>query len=109
MRGKKQNLQVRLFKIPFRLALPSFVAFLLTLAHLIVVKRVVDGDVAFPSYSHRHEDGPGDRHLVERVEEVREEDDMQLRSHVEVLPVKSDRQTGIAAWITNYNDRHLEP
>ena len=64
----------------------------LTLAHLIVVKRIVDGDVAFPSYGHRHEDGSGDRHLVERVEEVREEDDMQLRGHVEVLPVKSDKE-----------------
>ena len=63
-----------------------------TLAHLIVVKRIVDSDVAFPSYGHRHEDRSGDRHLVERVEEVREEDDMQLRGHVEVLPVKTEQE-----------------
>ena len=62
-----------------------------TSAHLVVVERVVDGDVALPGDGHRHEDGAGDGHLVERVEQVREEDDVQLRGHVEVLPVKEDR------------------
>lgn len=60
------------------------------LAHLVVVQRVVHRDVPLPGDGHRHEDGARDCHLVERVEQVWEQHDVQVRSHAEVLPVVVD-------------------
>jgi hypothetical protein len=51
----------------------------ISIAYLIVVEREVYRDVPLEGDGHRHEDGARDRRLVQRVQEVGEQQDVNVR------------------------------
>ncbi len=57
-----------------------------SVTHLVIIKRIVNSDVALDGDCHRHEDGGRHHDGLAGEEEVGEEDDVKGRRQLEALP-----------------------